>query len=175
MAVTIRRAVPQDDLLIAEMSRRTFYDTFASSNTKEDMDQFMNEVFTLEALKQESHDPANIFLLAYDDNKPLGYARLREGEPLPELNGEPALEVARIYAEKDAIGKGIGRALMEAAIEVAIAQQKTWVWLGVWEKNERAIAFYTKWGFEKFATHDFPLGSDVQCDWLMKKRLKDRT
>lgn len=171
MSITIRRGTPQDDVLIAEMSRRTFYDTFASSNTKEDMDQFMNETFTMEGLIQESHDPANIFMLAFEEDQPLGYARLREGEARPELAGEPAMELARIYAEKEAIGKGVGSALMEAAIAEARQAKKTWIWLGVWEKNDRAIAFYAKWGFEKFATHDFPLGKDVQCDWLMKKRI----
>ncbi len=171
MTVTIRMAGPQDAALIADMSRRTFYDSFAESNTKEDMDLFMNEVFTREELKKEVYDPSNIFFLAFDGEQPLGYVRMREGEEQDVFGGEPAFEIARIYNEKTAIGKGVGSALMQACIDTALAQGKKWIWLGVWEKNDRAIAFYSKWGFEKYDTHDFILGKDVQTDWLMKKQL----
>lgn len=171
MHVTIRMAGPQDAVLIADMSRRTFYDSFAENNTKEDMDLFMNEVFTHEELKKEVYDPANIFFLAFEGDQPLGYVRMREGEAQAVFNGEPSFEIARIYNEKNAIGRGVGSALMQACIDTALAQGKKWIWLGVWEKNDRAIAFYSKWGFEKYDTHDFVLGKDVQTDWLMKKQL----
>ena len=171
MPVTIRMAGPQDAGLIADMSRRTFYDSFAESNTKEDMDLFMNEVFTREELKKEVYDPANIFFLAFEGDQPLGYVRMREGEAQDIFNGEPSFEIARIYNEKTAIGRGVGSALMQVCIDTALAQGKKWIWLGVWEKNDRAIAFYSKWGFEKYDTHDFILGKDVQTDWLMKKQL----
>jgi diamine N-acetyltransferase len=171
MPVTIRMAGPQDAVLIADMSRRTFFDTFAEYNTPEDMDHFMNEVFTREELKKEVYDPANIFIIAFEEDQPLGYVRMREGEAQDVFAGEPTLEIARIYNEKAAIGRGVGSALMKACVDLAIARGKKWLWLGVWEKNDRAIAFYSKLGFEKYDTHDFVLGKDVQTDWLMKKQL----
>lgn len=82
-----------------------------------------------------------------------------------------ALEIARIYAVSSMIGKGIGSVLMEKSIEIAKEKEKKCVWLGVWQENQRAIDFYTRWGFEKFASHDFILGDDVQKDWLMKKMI----
>lgn len=170
MHVTVREATIDDAALIADMSRETFYETFAADNSKEDMNKFMTEQFTREALIEEVGSPGNIFLLAYADDEPAGYARLREKSD-KLFNYRPTLEVARIYAATKLIGKGIGRQLMEASIAYAKRLKKEIIWLGVWEKNIRAIAFYEKFGFEKFAEHDFVLGNDIQKDWLMKKDL----
>ena len=82
-----------------------------------------------------------------------------------------ALEVARLYAVTSQIGKGVGSQLMQACLQIAKEKNKEWLWLGVWEKNQRAIDFYTKWGFEKFDETDFLLGDDMQRDWLMKKKV----
>lgn len=171
MNVEIRYATPEDASMIAGLSRKTFYDTFAAQNTAEDMEKFMNEQFSHERLAQEVTNPDNIFIVAEIMDEPVGYARMREGDPPPELNGLPAIEIARIYAVQSGIGKGIGTALMKKCIDIAFETGRRVIWLGVWEKNERAIQFYTKWGFEKFGEHDFVLGNDVQRDWLMKKML----
>ncbi len=169
--ITVRIATKKDAEFIADMSRRTFYETFAVENTKEDMDKFMNEQFTREALIKEVGAKDNIFLLAFDEEQPVGYARIRENNNPPSLGTANAIEIARIYAATNTIGKGIGKALMQKCIEIAKAGNREIAWLGVWEKNQRAIDFYKKWGFEKFADHDFILGNDVQKDWLMKKKL----
>lgn len=167
--ITIRYANADDSEMITDLSRQTFYDTFAAVNTKEDMDKFMNEQFCKKMLIQEVLDSKNIFLLAFDGDTPLGYAFLREGEKQPQFNEKSSIEIARIYASKSSIGRGVGKALMEECIAVAGRMKRAILWLGVWEKNQRAIKFYSKWGFEKFAEHDFVLGNDVQKDWLMSK------
>ena len=87
------------------------------------------------------------------------------------LGSVNALEVARIYAMSNKVGKGVGSLLMQSCIEIGKQRNKEWLWLGVWEKNQRAIDFYTKWGFTKFDETDFLLGDDIQTDWLMKKRI----
>jgi diamine N-acetyltransferase len=172
MGITIiKKATNGDAALIAGLSRQTFYETFAAYNTKADMDKFMNEQFTTEALINEVEKGESYFYLAYYENIPLGYMRMREGEKRVEFNNRPSVEIARIYAVKEAIGKGVGKALMEQSLKVAGEMKKEIIWLGVWEKNEKAIAFYTKWGFEKFGEHDFLLGNDLQTDWLMMKEL----
>lgn len=170
MHITVREATTADAGLIADMSRQTFYETFAAGNNKEDMDKFMTEQFTREALIEEVGSPGNTFLLAYANDEVAGYARLREKSD-KLFNYKPTLEIARIYADAKMIGKGIGRQLMEASIAYAKKLQKEIIWLGVWEKNHHAIEFYKKFGFEKFGEHDFILGNDVQKDWLMKKDL----
>lgn len=169
--IKVRLASKHDADLIVNMSRQTFYDTFASYNTKENMDKFMNEQFTKGTLLREVGAKNNVFLLAFDRERPVGYARIREKNNPPSLGTNNAIEIARIYAATNEIGKGIGKALMQKCIEIAKAAHREFIWLGVWEKNQRAIDFYTKWGFEKFADHEFILGDDVQNDWLMKKKL----
>jgi ribosomal protein S18 acetylase RimI-like enzyme len=113
----------------------------------------------------------NTFLLAYHGNDIAGYVKIRDERVPLSLGNVSALEVARIYAVSNQIGKGVGSLLMQACIDIAGQRNKEWLWLGVWEKNQRAIDFYTKWGFEKFDETDFLLGDDMQRDWLMKKRI----
>lgn len=169
--VIIRFARREDAPVIAAISRETFQSAFASQNTVEDMEKFMSEQFTAQRLMDQVGAQGNTFLMAYVDNKLVGYVRLLEGFPPQELKEGPTIEIARIYAVSEVIGKGVGSALMQRCIEIAIEKKKGSIWLGVWEKNDRAIAFYTKWGFEKFGEHDFLLGNDVQRDWMMRKLL----
>ena len=169
---TIRLATTNDAELIADLSQKTFYETFSSQNTKKNMDKFMNEQFTKDTLMKEVGATANIFLLAYDGEEPVGYVRMRENNNPPELGNINAIEIARIYAATNSIGKGVGKALMQKCIEIATDKKATAIWLGVWQENQLAIEFYTKWGFEKFGTHIFLLGNDPQMDWLMIKNLE---
>jgi len=167
----IRTADEDDAALIADLSRRTFYETFAAQNTKADMDKFMEEQFSRELLIDQVSEPGNTFLLAFMDDQPAGYARLTESENPASLGKANALEISRIYVVNTAIGTGIGKALMEECIQVAVQRNKEVIWLGVWEHNTRAISFYKKFGFSQFDTHLFILGNDPQTDWLMKKEL----
>jgi diamine N-acetyltransferase len=169
--IRIGFCTPEDAPLVADMSRQTFYESFASENSAENMDKFMHSQFTREALMKEVGAEGNIFFLAYDDDKPVGYVRMRESGDMPELGNKRGIEIARIYAVAGSIGKGVGSALMQKCIDVALERNKEVIWLGVWEKNKRAIDFYTRRGFEKFGTHIFILGDDPQTDWLMKKEL----
>lgn len=169
--VQIRLASAEDAALVADMSRRTFYDAFAAQNTPENIAHYMDEQFTRESLMAEVGMPGNIFLLACLDGQPVGYARLLEHAPPPEIGEGQGIEIVRIYAEQSAIGKGVGAALMQYSIDLGREKGMKWIWLGVWEHNHRAIAFYSKWGFEKFGDHPFVLGADVQTDWWMRRKL----
>lgn len=170
--IVIKRATAGDAALIADLSRQTFHDTFAAANTQADMEKFMREQFTREKLMEEVNDPGQVFILAYDGAQVVGYAKMRPGERRMEFNDKASVEIARIYAIKEAIGRGVGQKLMQACIDIARQMNGEIIWLGVWEKNRRAIGFYKKWGFEKFAEHDFILGDDRQRDWLMQKQLR---
>ena len=128
--------------------------------------------FAKDKLMEELHERENLFFVAYYGDEIAGYLKLRDGKNPDQLQKVPAIEIVRIYSRTPMIGKGIGRALMQTSIDTAIERNKDVIWLGVWEKNQRAIDFYAKWGFEKFGEHDFILGNDVQTDWLMKKDLR---
>ncbi len=171
MSLSIRHATKEDAVLIADISRQTFYDTFAADNKKADMDKFLDEQFTRGKLILEVGTSENQFFLAYYDDEVAGYAKLRESKPPASLGNYKALEIARIYSLTHMIGKGVGRLLMQASIDFAIEKGNEVIWLAVWENNQRAIEFYAKWGFEKFGDTHFLLGDDVQIDWLLRKFL----
>jgi diamine N-acetyltransferase len=167
----IRRATEQDAALIAEISRETFYDSFAAQNTAEDMALFMEQQFATELLIKEVADKANIFFLTFSGDTPAGYSKLKPGTHPDLTDSVTALEICRFYARKPFIGKGVGKAMMQYAIQYAEENRYHAVWLGVWEHNKRAIDFYQSFGFRKFSEHDFVLGNDVQRDWLMRKEV----
>ncbi len=167
--VEIKLATIVDSALIANMSRQSFLATFGPENTPEDIGKFMNEQFTTEALIAEVGTEDNIFLLATINQQPAGYVRMKENSFKEGLAAESPMEIARFYAMPTMIGKGIGKAMMQHCNALAKQMGKDVIWLGVWEKNQRAIDFYTSFGFEKFGDHGFLLGNDLQNDWLMKK------
>ena len=167
--ISIRLATSKDAEIIADLSRQTFYETFASQNTTSDMEKFMNEQFTRKKLIQEVSEPWLIFFLAFMDSEPVGYVKMRDGAVPSELVGQSSIEIARIYSIQNMIGKGVGKKLMQASHVVAMQRKKQILWLAVWKENQRAIDFYERWGFEIFGEQDFLLGDDLQKDWLMKK------
>jgi diamine N-acetyltransferase len=171
ITITIRPAGSEDAALIADISRRTFYDSFAPANTEENMRLFLDVQMTREKQIAEVTAPGRIFLLALWQNEPVGYASLRESDFPGQFEEGKAIEIVQLYSETNMIGKGVGKALMQACLEVAREKGKQWVWLGVWEHNQRAIGFYQKWGFERFGEHIFFVGLDAQTDWWMKRKL----
>jgi len=167
--IIIRLATEQDAELIADLSRKTFYESFAAENTKENMGKFMSEQFTKQKLMDEVRQPWHIFFIAFMSEEPVGYVKLRDAAVPSQLLNHLCLEIARIYSIQRTIGKGVGKRLMQICHDIAKEKGKKILWLGVWKKNQRAINFYARWGFEKFGEQEFILGDDVQKDWLMMK------
>ena len=169
--MTIRMATSSDAALVADLARRTFYESFARYNTEENMRLFLDHQFPRERQMAEVGAPGRTFLLAFIDEEPVGYASLRESEAPEGLTGEKGIEIVQLYSDERYIGKGVGPVLMQACLDFGRQQEKEWIWLGVWERNHRAIAFYTKWGFERFGEHIFLVGLDAQTDWWMRRKL----
>jgi ribosomal protein S18 acetylase RimI-like enzyme len=154
--------------LLADISRTTFAETFAPANTPEDMAIFMEQQFTSEHLKAEMGKPGYLHLLARYNGAPAGYLFLKKHSH-PQLQQTEALEISRIYSLQSFQGKGVGKAMMEYALQYAKENGLPTVWLGVWKENAKALAFYTGFGFRIFGETDFMLGNDLQKDWLMYK------
>jgi len=172
LAIQIKIAGVEDAQLIVDLSRKTFYETFARYNTEENMRIFQEEQMPRDKQLAEVGAPGRWFLLAYAGDEAVGYASMREAAELPKgLQGTRAIEIVQLYSDQKMIGKGVGAALMQACLDLAGQMAMDWVWLGVWEHNHRAIAFYRKWGFEHFGEHVFLVGLDAQTDWWMKKKL----
>lgn len=160
-----------DTQTLVDIGVKTFYDTFASSNTPEDMKLYLDKNFNLQQLTLELEDKLNTFLMAKIGESVVGYAKLRRIESPKELNEKNSIELERIYSGKEYLGKGIGKKLLDTCLKIGKDEGYKVIWLGVWEHNPRAIAFYEKCGFEKFASHPFMLGTDLQTDILMRKTL----
>jgi diamine N-acetyltransferase len=170
-SIIIKEAKEADVKLIKNLSWQTFFDTFREQNTREDMELFLSENFNTDKVLSEFKDPKNTFVIAYLKNEPIGYAKLSESNNAGKIGDENAIEISRLYAVKEKIGSGVGKALMDSCISIGNKKNKRVIWLGVWEHNQRAINFYRRFGFEKFGETVFMLGKDKQNDWLMKKDL----
>ena len=167
----IRKATRKDNQLLAALGARTFADSFAADNTPEDMAAYLEKSFSPEKQAAELADPGTTFLIAEIDGQPVGYTRLRQDPPPDCVKGMHPIEIVRLYSVKEWIGRGVGAALMQACLNEAARAGHDVIWLDVWEKNPRAIAFYQRWGFQKVGEQGFQLGDDLQTDWLMARKV----
>jgi ribosomal protein S18 acetylase RimI-like enzyme len=167
----IRRAQLDDVSLLAELGVQTFSETFSEDNTPENMAAFLASSFNVETLTAELLDSFSVFLVAEIDGKPAGYAKIRSGEPPSKTEGDKAIELVRLYVLHKWLGQGVGQALMQRCLDEARELGFQTIWLGVWERNKRAQAFYRKWNFVEVGEHTFQLGSDPQRDILMKRTI----
>lgn len=165
-ALTIRTATIVDAALIAEIGASTFHDTFAADNTPENMGAYIAGAFGEALQRAELADDRITVFIAERDGDVAGYVMLRDF-PCPDVVPRGAIEIARLYAVKRQIGGGVGAALMQRCIDEAAARGRSAVWLGVWERNTRAIAFYERWGFTSVGRLAFQLGDDRQTDHVM--------
>lgn len=162
---------------LADLGRQTFLDTFAATNTAADMAAYLAENFGPDIQLAELQDRENTFLLAHMQNELVGYAKLHDNSALGLPEGQDAagrLEIERLYVRDDWQGTGLGAALMRGILALAEQLHCAAVVLGVWEKNDRARAFYQRFGFREIGKHEFRLGQDVQTDLILRKGMAGR-
>ena len=153
---------------LQSLSRQTFSETFSGSNSKENMDKYLNENLSIQKLSEELNNENSHFFFIKDGERNIGYLKLNMGPSQTELKDETALEIERIYVIQEYQGKKVGQQLYEKAIQVAKEKNVQYIWLGVWEENHKAIQFYNKNGFEVFDKHVFVLGDEKQTDLMMR-------
>jgi diamine N-acetyltransferase len=171
----IRVATAADAESLAALAERTFRDTFDEDDSVDDMEAYLRDAFSFDRVRAELTDDANLFLLAFAEGAghPDGYAKLRTGKTDPSVTGPDPVELQRLYVDRGAFGRGIGAALMRVSLDAARSAGRRTLWLGVWERNARAIAFYERWGFETVGDHVFLLGSDRQRDLIMARPVQE--
>jgi len=147
---------------LQQISRQTFAETFAASNTEENMRKYLDEAYAADRLAAELSDPDVYFYFAKEGEQVIGYLKLNAGASQTELKDKKALEIERIYVLSKWHGKKVGQLLYDKAIEVARQLGVDYVWLGVWEKNPRAIRFYQRKGVGEFEQAIFRPGGDEQ-------------
>lgn len=157
---------------LQKISCQTFLETFADTNTEENMKQYLTESFALDRLAEEVDHAESKFFFAVWNNEIIGYLKVNTGQAQTELKGADTLEIERIYVKQAFLGKKVGQSLFEHAVGMAQDAGFHSIWLGVWEHNQRAINFYQKNGFVTFDKHAFYLGDDEQTDLMMRKTLQ---
>jgi diamine N-acetyltransferase len=169
--IIITKATGDDLEVLKTIGKLTFFETFSLENTEDNMQKYLDEEFAHEKLKEQLEDRNSEFYFASIDKKIIGYLKLNFAGSQTELKDNNAIEIERIYVLKDYHGKNAGQLLYNKAIEIAMLSGVDYVWLGVWEKNLRAIQFYKKNGLVEFDKHIFMLGEDKQIDIMMKLQL----
>lgn len=169
--IVVRRAAVADAALLSDLARRTFNDTFADLNTRADMDAHNARTYAIDKQRAEIESKAIQTLLAESGGEAVAYAQLRTQAPPACVAARPTIELWRFYVDKSMIGHGVAQPFMASVLEHAAASTARTIWLGVWERNARAIAFYRKCGFVEIGSHVFDLGSDRQTDLIFERSL----
>lgn len=167
----LRYATIQDAAAISEIANSTFYNTYAAYNTPEDMEQYMQQHFSIAHIQTELADRNAAILLAIENDEIIGYSKVVRGSRPGNTTNAKTLEIARLYSATNYIGKGVGKLLMQYCLEFAKNGGAQSIWLGVWQRNTRAIRFYEKCGFQLAGTYTFILGNDEQLDHIMELAL----
>ena len=169
--VAVRIATVADAAAVSDFGRRTFSDTFAADNDPADMAAYLAEAFAPAKQAAELANPECTCLLAECDGVIAGMAFVIDGSANDVVHGHHLVELQRFYVDTPWHGRGVAHALMDSVVRTASALGGDVLWLGVWERNARAIAFYRKQGFERVGAKTFRLGADVQTDDVMARAL----
>jgi len=171
MGIVIRAGVETDATALAELAAQTFRETFAADNRPEDIALHTTHAYGTSQQRSELVDPNITTLLVEIDGQLAGYAQLRSGVPPQCVTGENPIELWRFYIAQPWHGRGVAQALMRQVESDACRSGPSTLWLGVWERNERAKAFYNKNGFMDVGSHVFMVGKDAQIDRILVRPL----
>jgi diamine N-acetyltransferase len=167
-SISIRKAFPEDLRDLLHVARTAFLQAFTAGNKSENVQAYLNEAFTLEQFERELENPASTFFIAEKEGEIIGYTKVNQVPAQTDVHDPESLEIARLYVLEEHLGSGLGKRLLDTAIDFAKQNQKKFLWLGVWEMNPRAIRFYENNGLRIFGSHPFPFGDEIQTDYLMQ-------
>jgi diamine N-acetyltransferase len=171
MTINLKKCTLEDLRKLQEISYETFNETFKHQNSPENMEAYLEKAFNLEQVEKELSNTSSHFFFVYVDNEIAGYLKVNTDDAQSEEMGDESLEIERIYIKNNFQKHGIGKYLFNKAIDMAMEHNKKKIWLGVWEKNENALAFYKKMGFVQTGVHSFYMGDEEQVDFIMVKTL----
>ena len=167
-----RRAIVDDTTALAELAEKTFRDTFAAQNSEWDLNEYCSKNFGSQIQLSEIENANTVTILAQVDGVLAGYSQLRLQSPKECVPSDSTAELCRFYISQEFHGRGLAQALIHEVFDVASQSSVQSIWLGVWEHNLRAIAFYKKYGFEMVGEHTFLFGNDPQRDLIMAFSLR---
>jgi len=153
---------------LINISRTTYNDAFRENNTEKNMKEYLESAFSKSKMIKELKEKNTEFYFAYLNNIIVGYFKINSDQAQTDINDKLSIELERFYILKEFQRKKLGDQMIKKVISIAEKKEKEYIWLGVWEKNDKAISFYREYGFVKFGEHPYILGQDVQTDYLMK-------
>jgi len=168
---TIRKALPSDAELLTELGRRCFYEAFEDVTAPDDMEAYLASTFQKSSMAEQLKNSQSIILIAEIDSEPAGYVYSHPAITPECLENKTAVKLERIYLRKRYYGLAIGDALMHAVINEARTRGHRSIWLSSWELNDRANAFYKKWGFTIVGNQKFTVGRDIQNDYILSRKI----
>ncbi|MEK5548932.1 GNAT family N-acetyltransferase [Paenibacillus sp. FSL L8-0689] len=171
MTVKIIKCSREDLQILQEISIETFNDTFKDLNLPENMKAYLERAFNFKQLEEELSNVSSEFFFIYFNEELAGYLKVNMNNAQSEKMGNESLEIERVYIKNSSQKHGLGKYLLNKAMEIAMEHNKKKIWLGVWEKNENAIAFYKKMGFVQTGAHSFYMGDEEQIDFIMTKTM----
>lgn len=168
--LSIRPATTDDAAGLSELMRRTFVESFAAQNRPEDIDAYVAQAYGAEKQQREIESSDMATLVCEEQGVPIAFAQLRR-RGSPAVDDPDAVEIFRFYVDRRWHGCGVAQVMMREVSKAAEMFGARSVWLGVWEHNPRAIAFYEKCGFRDVGSQIFTVGSDPQTDRVMHSPL----
>ncbi|MBS4199217.1 GNAT family N-acetyltransferase [Bacillus sp. FJAT-49732] len=171
MTIKIKKCIFEDLRKLQEISYETFNDTFKDQNSPENMNAYLERAFNLKQLEKELSKISSEFFFIYFNEELAGYLKVNINDDQSEEMDDESLEIERIYIKNKFQKQGLGKYLLNKSMEIAMERNKKKIWLGVWEKNDNAIAFYKKTGFVQTGFHSFYMGDEEQMDLIMTKTL----
>ena len=158
--ISILKAGPENCQLLAAIGKTSFLESHGNSASSEDIADYVNQKFTIEAFQTELSDPKNIFYILYYDNKPAGYSKIIFNSPHPNIQQQGVTKLERLYLLKEFYNLKLGQTLFKFNVELSKTNHQTGMWLFVWTENKRAVAFYKKTGFKIIGEHSFQISKN---------------
>jgi GNAT superfamily N-acetyltransferase len=169
----IRPARPEDIDALIELAATTFHDTYCTTDDPADIAIYVTTNFTQRAFSDILADASMTLSVAESGGRLVGYLQTRRSKPPPCVSGPAPIELARLYLRQEAIGTGLGAALMREMHAQARRQGCETIWLVVYRRNDKARDFYRRWDFAEVGVKDFQFGGKVYSDPVMSAPVRE--
>jgi len=163
----VRHAGADDVSAISEIGLDSFRAAYEHTCEADDLILHLDEFHAEAAVVAQIGSPGTDYLIAENNGRPAGFAKVRETSPLPEVTATRVIELHQLYVQPDQQRFGVGGYLLKAVFDYVRDKAADGVWLSAWEEANWAIDFYNKHAFATIGTTDFRLGETVYVDLLM--------
>ncbi|MGE5107247.1 MAG: GNAT family N-acetyltransferase [Sphingobacteriales bacterium] len=160
MAFKIIKAADTNAAIISAVGRQSFYDAFHSIFiNKDELAKYLDKTYDVKKIANSINNLNNIFFIAYDNDRPVGFAKIKRQSTHQQIKAATQTELQKIYVLEEYHGTGAGAALLNVILETAHTIQPEYIWLNVHVGNTKAKRFYEKNGFVQVGKHYHTIGT----------------